>query len=131
MLYPGLFIPVRLLDALSSETNRTGDPFMATVDQEIVVDGFVIVERGALVEGVVTAVDRAAGRLTLELTRLYTSDKQQIAIRTENFERRPDAPPLFGDYDLRAIRNAVATLISNTRMRFRLSSSILLTEKLN
>jgi len=93
------------------------------------VDGFVIVERGALVEGLVTAVDRAAGRLTLELTRLYTSDKQRIAIRTENFERRPDAPPLFGEYDLRAMRNAVATLISNTRMRFRLSSSILLTEK--
>ena len=52
-----------------------------------------VVDEQALVEGRVTAVDRDSARLTLELTRLYTADRQRVAIQTESFERRTDAPP--------------------------------------
>jgi hypothetical protein len=41
---------VRLVDGLSSERNAPGDAFLATLDKELVVDGFVIAERGARVE---------------------------------------------------------------------------------
>ena len=115
-LYTGLLIPVRLVEALSSETSKAGDTFTATVDQEIIVDGFVIVERGMPVDGVVTAVDRVAALITVELTRLYTADRQRVAIQTDRFEHRPGPP--------------AATLPAKTRIQFRLRTSIQLTEKL-
>lgn len=126
-LYPGLLIPVRLVDGLSSERNQPGDTFTATIDHEIVVEGFVIVERGALVEGRVTAVDRGAARLTVELTRLYTADRQRVTVQTEGFERRTEPVP---EREMGGLRNAPATLPVDTRIRFRLRTGILLTEKL-
>ena len=59
-LNAGMLIPVRLLDSLSSERNHAGDSFAATLYRELVANGFVIAERGARVEGRVTAVDRDA-----------------------------------------------------------------------
>jgi hypothetical protein len=74
---------------LSSERNAPGDAFAATLDKEVVADGFVIAERGARVEGRVVAVDRAKVRssaaLALELTTLHTSDGQTVAIRTDGY----------------------------------------------
>lgn len=87
-LNAGLALPVRLVDGLSSERNVPGDTFVATLDKEVVADGFVIAERGARVEGRVVAVDRAKVRsaaLALELTKLHTSDGQTVPIRTEGF----------------------------------------------
>ena len=54
-LNTGMLLPVRLVDGLSSERNAPGDAFLATLDKELVVDGFVIAERGARVEGRVGA----------------------------------------------------------------------------
>jgi hypothetical protein len=93
-----MLIPVRLVDGLSSERNMPGDTFIATLDKELVVDGFVIAERGAQVEGRVVAsgrggkVNSVAG-LTVELTRLRTSDGQNVTIQTDRFERRAEPAP--------------------------------------
>jgi len=93
-LNAGLLLPVRLVDGLSSERNVPGDVFQATLDKELVADGFVIAERGARVEGRVVAVDRAkpraAAALAVELTRLHTSDGQNVAIQTENYFKHAD-----------------------------------------
>jgi hypothetical protein len=90
-LNAGLLLPVRLVDGLSSERNAPGDAFLATLDKELVVDGFVIAERGARVEGHVVTADRGgstrSGALALELTRLHTSDGQAVTIQTDNFFR--------------------------------------------
>jgi hypothetical protein len=93
-LNAGLSIPVRLLDGLSSDRNAPGDRFTATLDHELVVDGFVIAERGARVEGRVVAsnpgkLGNAAG-IAVELTRLNTSDGQQVAIHTDSFEKHAE-----------------------------------------
>ena len=61
-----------------------GDTFTATLDKELVVDGFVIAERGARVEGRVVSSDRGGkvkgvAVLSVELTRLRTSDGQSVA----------------------------------------------------
>ncbi len=94
-LNAGLILPVRLVDGLSSERNAPGDTFMATLEKEVVADGFVIAERGARVEGRVVAVDRAkvraAAALALELTSLHTSDGQKVTIQTEGFFKHADA----------------------------------------
>jgi hypothetical protein len=69
-----------------------GDTFVATIDRELVVDGFVIAERGARVEGRVAAVNRGTktnggASLSVELTRLNTSDRQTVSIETEPFQK--------------------------------------------
>jgi hypothetical protein len=95
-LNAGTLIPVRLVDGLTSERNVPGDLFTATLDKPLVVDGFVIAERGARVEGRVAASDRG-GRvsgvalLAVEITRLHLSDGQTVALSTESFERRAEA----------------------------------------
>ena len=94
-LNAGMLLPVRLVDGLSSERNAPGDAFLATLDKELVVDGFVIAERGAPVEGRVVASDpggkvKGVAVIVVELTRLHTSDGQNVAIRTESFERHAE-----------------------------------------
>jgi hypothetical protein len=138
-LNTGLLIPVCLVDGISSERNRPGDTFIATLDKELVVDGFVIAERGALVEGRVVAVDRGVqvrgmAALAVELTRLYTSDRQRVAIQTDSFERRSEPPPRedaekVGVGDVLPARGKPATLPSKIRLSFRLRADVTLTEK--
>jgi hypothetical protein len=89
-LNTGLLIPVRLLDSLSSERNHAGDIFAATLYRELVANGFVIAERGALVEGRVTAADRNARTLSLELVSVHTSDNQDVPIQTDRFDKQSE-----------------------------------------
>ena len=138
-LNTGMLIPVCLVDGLSSERNRPGDTFIATLDRELVVDGFVIAERGSLVEGRVVAVDRGGNvrgmaALAVELTRLYTSDRQRVAIQTDSFERRSEPPQRedaekVGAGDVLPTRGKPATLPSEIRLNFRLRAAVTLTEK--
>jgi len=86
-LNAGMLIPVRLVDSLSLERNHAGDQFAATLDSELDADGFVIAERGARVEGKVVTADAAARTLSIELTRVDTSDRQSVAIQTEHFDK--------------------------------------------
>jgi hypothetical protein len=95
-LTTGTLISVRLVDGLSAERNLPGDSFAATLDKELVVDGFVIAERGARVEGRVTTSDRSGklrsvSTLGVELTRLRLSDGQTVDVRTDPFERHAQA----------------------------------------
>ena len=89
-LKTGTLISVRTGEGLSSERNLVGDGFTATLDQPLVVDGWVIAERGAHLEGKVVQSQRA-GRvkgvsdLAIELTQLTTSDGQRVPIETETF----------------------------------------------
>jgi hypothetical protein len=118
-LNAGMLIPVRLVDGLSSERNTPGDTFTGTLDHELVVDGFVIAERGARVEGKVVSSDRGGkvkgvAALVVELTRIRTSDGQNIAIQTDSFERHAeqqhmqDAAKIGGGAALGAIIGAIA-----------------------
>jgi hypothetical protein len=95
-LNAGMLIPVRLVDGLSSARNAPGDTFTATLDRELVVDGFVIAERGARVVGRVVTVDpggrtRGTATLAVEITRIRTSDGQTVDVQTDSFERRAES----------------------------------------
>jgi hypothetical protein len=88
-------IPVRLVDGLTSERNLPGDSFTATLDKELVVDGFVIAERGARVEGRVVSSDKGGrvkgvSSLAVELKTLRLSDGQMVPLETESFERHAE-----------------------------------------
>jgi len=95
-LTPGTVLSVRFSQALSSDRSRQGDVFGGTLDQPLEIDGFVVAERGARVEGRVSEVQEAGrvkglAQLTLELTRLHTSDGQSIPIRTTQFVQQGPA----------------------------------------
>lgn len=91
-LIAGTLIPIRLTQTLSSDRVQTGQTFQATLDQPLVVDGFVIAERGARVEGRVIEAEEAGrvkgvSHLALELTRINTSDGQRVPISTSSYEK--------------------------------------------
>jgi hypothetical protein len=71
----GTNLSIRLIDAVDSEQNQTGDTFKATLNAPIVVNDDVVIPAGADVEGRVVEV-KSAGRfagqsvLTLELVKL-------------------------------------------------------------
>ncbi len=91
-LTEGTQISIRLAERLSSDVNMSGDEFSATLDKPVVVDGFVIAERGAKVMGKISEVDKAGrlkgvSRLALELSSFVTADGQTIAVRTSPMEK--------------------------------------------
>lgn len=92
----GTLLSVRLREALSSERNSSGDTFMATLDQPLIVDGFVIAEKGAPARGHIVELSQAGrvkGRaaLALELKSLTTSDGQRIDLETDTFRREAES----------------------------------------
>lgn len=88
----GTTLSIRLAQGLDSSKLEQGQAFQATLDQPLVVDGFVVAERGAAVEGRVRDVAQAGrvkglAHLAIELTRFTTSDGQRIPIRTAAWEK--------------------------------------------
>jgi hypothetical protein len=88
----GTLLPVRIGETLSSANNERGDTFLATLDQPLVVDGFVIAERGSRVEGRVVEAEapgraKGASHLGIELVKISTSDGQHVRIRTAAFKK--------------------------------------------
>jgi hypothetical protein len=95
-LKEGSVIAIRLGETLDSEKNAVGDSFTASLAEPIVIDGFVIAERGARVSGKIVDRERA-GRvkgvavLQLALTEVTTADHQRVPIVTDAFlQKGPD-----------------------------------------
>jgi hypothetical protein len=84
----GTVLIMRLNEPLSSDHSQIGDQFTGTLQQPIVVNGFVVARRGEVVVGQVKAAKKA-GRVTgtsqlgVELTDLTLVDGQQAPILTE------------------------------------------------
>jgi hypothetical protein len=84
----GKVIFVRLNDTLSSDHSQPGDGFTATLDQPIVVNGWVVARRGETVVGTVTSAKKAGrvkgvSQLGLELHEITVVDGQQLPLETE------------------------------------------------
>jgi hypothetical protein len=170
-LAAGTSVFIRLGETLSTEHNYTGDTFRATLEQPIVMDGFVIADRGSKVLGQIVNAERA-GRvrgvsdLNLNLTEINTTDGQQVRITTDAFEKhgpsstREDTAKIAGGAALGAIigalggggkgaaigagaggaagtaavlatRGKAAIIPTETRMQFRLTNPVTITEKFN
>jgi hypothetical protein len=91
----GTLLSVRVDERLSSETVQMGDSFRASLDQPLVVDGAVIAERGARVEGRIANADRGGrvrgtASMGLELVRLNTADGQRVRLQTEGFTKQAE-----------------------------------------
>jgi hypothetical protein len=92
----GTIVPVRIGETISSERSHAGDTFTATLDQPLVIDGFVIAERGARAQGRIVESERSGrvhglAQLGIELTQLTTADGQHIRLNTAAFQKQGEA----------------------------------------
>jgi len=84
----GTTVRVRVDEWVSTDRNLAGDSFSATLDQPIVVDGWVVARRGQAQTGRVSIVKKA-GRVTgtsqlgVDLPELTLVDGQQLPLQTE------------------------------------------------
>lgn len=115
----GLTIAVRMGEALSTDHNYTGDTFRATLDQPIIMNGFIIADKGSKVLGRVGEADKpgrvkAGGQLLLALTEINTTDGQRVRIETESWAKQApntrgrDAAEIGAGAALGAIIGAIA-----------------------
>ena len=89
----GTWINLRVDQELSSDHNRPGDVWTATLTQPVIVNGRVIAQRGQTVGGVVAEAEKAGrakgtSRLALEMNELMLADGRQIPIKGRLMEFR-------------------------------------------
>jgi hypothetical protein len=130
-LRAGANLNVRVGETVSTRRSRAGDNFLSTLTDPLVIDGWVIAERGARVEGRVLESD-PGGRLSVELVRLTTSDGQRIRIQTEPIDRKARAST--GTDGVSAIigvltHGRAAEIPVETRLGFRVTSTVEITEQ--
>jgi len=92
VLAAGTSLTVRIGETVSAARNQIGDTFVATLEQPLVIDGFIICERGSRVVGKVTQATPSGkgggqSHLSLELTQLSTSDRQRVQIHTDPYTK--------------------------------------------
>jgi hypothetical protein len=166
----GTTFSVRVGETLSTQRSRAGDTFSATLDQPLIIDGFVLAERGARAQGRVVESDpagrvRGLAQLSIELTQIHTSDGQNIRVNTGAFHKQADstkkkdaakvgigaalgaaigaiagggkgaaigagAGGAAGAGDVLLTRGQAAEIPVETRLSFRLSEPVTITEKL-
>lgn len=88
----GTEIETRLLDSLSTKSNRVGDQFSASVEYPIRVNGIAVIPEGATAFGVVTAVKKSGrikGRsyISLRLRSIELKDGEQLKVATNSVSR--------------------------------------------
>jgi len=84
----GTVISVHSSDWLSSDHNKTGDIFTATLARPLLVDGWVVARRGQTVTGKVVNAEKAGrvkgvSKLGLELSELTLVDGQILSVKTQ------------------------------------------------
>jgi hypothetical protein len=116
----GTVLAVRLGQMLSSARDRPGDSFYATLTQPLVVDGWVIAERGARVEGRIVDMGQSvqgAAHLGISMIRVALSDGQILRLHTDSYTV--------------ASGLQAAEIPVQSRLTFRVLEPITITERLN
>jgi hypothetical protein len=118
-LTSGMALPIRVAETLSTDHNYTGDTFRATLDQPIIMNGYIIADKGSKVLGDIVEAEKpgrvkGSGQLVLALKEINTTDGQRVEIQTESWtrdapnSRRRDAEEIGGGAALGAIIGALA-----------------------
>jgi hypothetical protein len=91
-IQPGTPVEIRLTESLSSDHNRTGDTFRATLASPVVVNGFVVAQADSVVLGRVFEARRAPlvggnSDLTLGLTNITLNEGSLAKVDSSLFEQ--------------------------------------------
>ena len=81
----GTAVPVRLLEQISSHEGKAGSAVRMEAAADVVVDGMVVVRRGAALTATLTAVERKAktvpdGKVTLKMTDVEMADGERLGL---------------------------------------------------
>lgn len=81
----GTAIPVRMVDTIDSGSANVGDTFEFKADDNVIVNGYVVVARGAEGRGEVVSVDRAGshghqGNLGVKFDYVYAVDGEKLQL---------------------------------------------------
>ena len=92
-LRPGTYVTVRMNQFLSSDKNHAGDAFAATLAHPLIVDGWVVAERGQTLGGKVIEARKAGrvsgtSRLAVQLTDIPLASGQQLPVQTTLISRQ-------------------------------------------
>jgi hypothetical protein len=92
-LAAGTEIAIRMAEKVSTDHNYSGDTFRATLDKPIVMEGYVIAEKGSKVLGKIVKSQKPGkmsgeAELSLALTELNTTDGQRVSIETNQSLRK-------------------------------------------
>ncbi len=95
-LQPGTNLVIRLGETLSTDHNYTGDTFRATLESPIIMDGFIIADKGSKVLGRIVNAQKpghigGAADLNLILTEINTTDGQRVRVETTSYDKRGSA----------------------------------------
>ena len=127
-LHAGTLLAVRIGQTISTDRNRPGDVFLATLARPLVIDGYIVADRGERVAGevmrsVAPRFRSDPSELAVALVRLATDDRQNIAIRTQPYATHAVNMSRFG--------HARAEIPVETYLTFRVADSIRITERVN
>jgi hypothetical protein len=92
----GTSLMVRLGETISTKTKVAGDSFRGTLDQPIIMNGFVIADRGSRVVGRVVSAQKGghlsgSSDLSLQVTEINTTDGQTVRVQTSPWEKKGDS----------------------------------------
>jgi hypothetical protein len=87
----GTVIQVETASTLSTKTDKTGDPFSATLVEPITDGDWVIAPKGAAVSGVVVSSDpggrvKGVATLTIGLKKLTLASKETVVLATSTYQ---------------------------------------------
>ena len=111
-LQSGTSLLVRLAETVSTDRKYAGDTFLATLETPLVIDGFIIADKGSKVSGKISAAQKTLLQLTV--TEINTTDSQRVPVETSVFEKRAEekrgqgAAKIGGGAALGAIIGAIA-----------------------
>jgi len=119
MIPAGTKLRVALIDAVSSDKNRAGDQFLASLAEPVVIDGRTVLQKGTKVRGRVIEAKgsgRVKGRATIELklTQLVLNDEHSVNISTKPYmavaeaTKKRDAAIIGGGAGVGALIGAIA-----------------------
>jgi hypothetical protein len=91
----GTELTVVTLEEISSKTATEGDPLTFKVDEDVKVNGQVVIAKGALVKGVVSNAKKngrmgKAGALSIRIESTTTVDEQKIKLRASKGKEGDD-----------------------------------------
>ncbi|MEO6051942.1 MAG: hypothetical protein ABIP78_11500 [Pyrinomonadaceae bacterium] len=82
----GTEISAVTIETISSKTAHEDDPIQFQVDEDIVIDGVIVIAKGTLVKGVVSNAKKSGffgrgGELNVRIESTETVDKQKLKLR--------------------------------------------------
>ncbi|HEY3937854.1 MAG TPA: hypothetical protein VGL97_10510 [Bryobacteraceae bacterium] len=89
----GTNLVIRLGETLSTEHNYSGDTFRGTLDVPIIMDGFIIADKGSKVLGRIAGAQKAGrmegvANLHVTLTEINTTDGQRVPVETGFIDKK-------------------------------------------